>query len=36
MGMRFLALDRYAARALAEWIEERTPLRRLETEETLR
>jgi uncharacterized protein (TIGR02266 family) len=31
MGLRFLALDRYAARALAEWVEERTPHRRHET-----
>ena len=28
MGLRFLALDRIAARALAEWVEERTPHRR--------
>jgi uncharacterized protein (TIGR02266 family) len=36
MGLRFLALDRHAARALAEWVEERTPLRRFEPEETIR
>ncbi len=36
MGLRFLALDRHAARALAEWVEERTPHRRPETEEFLR
>jgi uncharacterized protein (TIGR02266 family) len=32
MGLRFLALDRSAARALAEWVEERTPHRRLSEE----
>jgi uncharacterized protein (TIGR02266 family) len=29
MGLRFLALDRRAARALSEWVEERTPRLRL-------
>lgn len=36
MGLRFLALDRYAARALAEWVEERTPRRHPETQESPR
>ena len=36
MGLRFLALDRTAARALAEWVEERTPHRRPEIEESVR
>lgn len=30
MGLRFLALDRRTERALAEWVEERTPRQRLE------
>ena len=32
MGLRFLALDRRAARALAEWVDERTPLWRPDME----
>jgi hypothetical protein len=36
MGLRFLALDRGAARALSEWVEERTPHRRSEMEESAR
>jgi len=36
MGLRFLALDRSAARALTDWVEERTPHRRPEIEESTR
>lgn len=36
MGLRFLALDRGASRALSEWVEERTPHRRPEMEESAR
>ena len=36
MGLRFLALDRGAARALSEWVEERMPHRRSEMEESAR
>ena len=34
MGLRFLALDRGAARAVSEWVGERTPQRRPEIEES--
>ncbi|MBS1105134.1 MAG: putative transcriptional regulator [Deltaproteobacteria bacterium] len=34
MGLRFLALDRSAARALSEWVEERMPHRRSQMEES--
>lgn len=34
MGLRFLALDRGAARALSEWVEERMPHRRPQMEES--
>jgi len=36
MGLRFLALDRGASRALSEWVEDRTPHRRPEMEESAR
>ena len=36
MGLRFLALDRFTARALTEWVEERTPHRRSKMEESAR
>jgi hypothetical protein len=36
MGLRFLALDRGAARALSDWVEERMPHRRPEMEESAR
>lgn len=36
MGLRFLALDRGAARALSDWVDERMPHRRPEMEESVR